>query len=295
MPERGVNHREAAYAALNHGNPSHIPRGELFLSRTFLDVFFLEEIGDYVGQVASAANLLDLSVVGIDLNEEWSRSLLKDGAFGRLKEFFTVGIINGPVFRFISRHGFRKAMVFTRKNPQVLTEISLGLLQDIRDICKQAQQNSLSGLLLADDIAGNRGLLFSYDDFATTILPLYKQVADIIQKQNLCAFFHSDGDTRAIIGSLAEAGYDCIHPVDNQAGLNLYELKNIIGSKVSFMGHIDIITWDYERIVREIRKAETEFSFGGLILGSTSGLSMKTVSKKLSALYPQWQSREEKE
>jgi hypothetical protein len=280
--------------ALNHGKPSHIPRGELFFSRKFLDVFFPRSQGDYAGQVASAASLLGLSVVGVDLNEECSRSLMKDGAFGRLKNLFTVGNINGPVLHAISKLGFRKAMVFIRKDPRVLTEISLDLLQDIRSVCKLARQNGLSAILLADDIAGNRGLLFSYDDFTKTILPMYKQVADTIKKQKLCAFFHSDGDTRAVIGSIAEAGYDCIHPVDSQAGLNLYDVTGSIERKVTFMGHIDIITWDYTRIVQEIRNAETEFSSGGLILGSTSGLSMKTVSKKLSALYPQWQSGEEK-
>ena len=79
--------------------------------------------------------------------------------------------------------------------------------------------------------------------------------------------------------------------IDNQAGLNLYELKNTFENKVSFMGHIDIITWNDERIAQEVNNAEKMFKEGGLILGSTCGLSMKTVSNKLSALYPQWQRR----
>jgi len=46
------------------------------------------------------------------------------------------------------------------------------------------------------------------------------------------------------------------------------------------------MTWDDERINQEINKAEKSFNEGGLIIGSTCGLSMKTVSKKLGALYP---------
>jgi len=270
---------------------SRLPRGELFFSRKFLDVFFPEFQGDYVGQVVSAAQLLGLSVVGVDLNEEWSRSLLREGNYGRLREYFTVGYINGPVLCAISQLGFRQAMVCIKRDQQTLLDVASSLLKDVDEKCRLARENDLSAVLLADDIAGNTGLLFSYNDFVTAILPLYRQIAGTIRSNGLHAFFHSDGATKAIIEPLMDAGYDCIHPIDNQAGLNLDELKNTFENKVSFMGHIDIITWNDERIAQEVNNAEKMFKEGGLILGSTCGLSMKTVSNKLSALYPQWQTR----
>jgi hypothetical protein len=286
-----VNNRENVAAALRHQSMSHLPRGELFFSRKFLDVFFPDFQGDYVGQVASAAQLLGLSVVGVDLNEEWSRSLLREGNYGRLREYFTVGYINGPVLRAIAQLGFRQTMVCIKKDQQTLLDVASRLLKDVEEKCRLARKNDLSAVLLADDIAGNRGLLFSYNDFATAILPLYRQIAGTIRSNGLHAFFHSDGATKAIIEPLIGVGYDCIHPIDNQARLNLYELKNTFENMVSFMGHIDIITWNDERIAQEVNNAEKMFKEGGLILGSTCGLSMKTVSNKLSALYPQWQGR----
>jgi uroporphyrinogen decarboxylase len=182
-------------------------------------------------------------------------------------------------------------MVCIKKDQQTLLDVTSSLLKDVEEKCRLARENDLSAVLLADDIAGNGGLLFSQDDFTATILPLYKQIAGLIKANGLFAFFHSDGATKAIIELLIDAGYDCIHPIDNQAGLNLYELKNTFENKMSFMGHIDIITWNDERIVQEVNNAEKMFKKGGLILGSTSGLSMKTVSNKLSALYPQWMGR----
>jgi uroporphyrinogen decarboxylase len=286
-----VNNRENVAAALRHQSISRLPRGELFFSRKFLDVFFPEFRGDYVGQVASAAQVLGLSAVGVDLNEKWSRSLLREGNYGRLREFFTVGYINGPVLRAISQLGFRQAMVCIKRDQQTLLDVASSLLKDVEEKCRLARENDLNAVLLADDIAGNTGPLFSQDDFTATILPVYKQIAGLIKANGLFAFFHSDGDTKKIIEPLIKAGYDCIHPIDNQAGLNLDELKNTFENKVSFMGHIDIITWNDERISQEVNNAEKMFKEGGLILGSTCGLSMKTVSNKLSALYPQWQTR----
>ena len=292
MPEHGVNHRENVAAVLRHASPSCLPRGELFFTRTFLDVIFPESRDDYVEQLCRAAHLFDLSLVGVDLNEEWSRSLLRQGKYGRLREYFTVGYINGPVLRAIAQLGFKQAMLSIKKDRTTFFQVGSSLLEDIEDICRLAKENDLSAILLPDDIAGNRGLYFSYHDFAAAILPLYRQIASEIKKFGLFAFFHSDGDTRPIIKPLIEAGYDCIHPIDSQAGLDLYELKDAYKNMVSFMGHIDIVTWDDEKIRREINKAEKSFREGGLILGSTCGLSMKTVTEKLSVLYPQWRKRE---
>jgi uroporphyrinogen decarboxylase len=182
-------------------------------------------------------------------------------------------------------------MVCIKKDQQAFLDVASSLLKDVEEKCRLARENDLSVILLADDIAGNNGLLFSPGDFTEIILPYYMQIAEIIKANALYAFFHSDGDTRIIIESLIGAGYDCIHPVEAQAGSNIYELQKDYGGRVSFMGHIDIITWNDERIAQEVNNAEKMFKEGGLILGSTCGLSMKTVSNKLSALYPQWQTR----
>ena len=120
-------------------------------------------------------------------------------------------------------------------------------------------------IALADDIAGNKGLLFSFDYFANTVWPAYRAIGEIIKGNGLRAFFHSDGDMRKVIEFLLQAGYDCIHPVDVQGGLDPYALRKEFGERVTFMGHIDVMTWDAERIRSEINRAEKAFDKGGLI------------------------------
>jgi len=281
-------HGEAINNALRHYTPSFPPRGELFFARRFLDHFFPDPSGDYIGQVERAARLLGLSVVGVDLNGEPSRSLPGERNYERLMKYFTVGYINGPVLQAIAKLGFRQAMVCIKKDRRAFLESTWIHIKDIEEKSRLARDNGLCAIALADDIAGNRGLLFSYEDFTATILPLYKQIADVIKANGLFAFFHSDGDTTKIIEPLINAGYDCIHPVDAQAGLNLYKLNNIFRDRVVLMGHIDIITWPEERISREVNQAKNIFRDGGLILGSTCGLSLETISDRLNALYPQW-------
>ena len=47
------------------------------------------------------------------------------------------------------------------------------------------------------------------------------------------------------------------------------------------MGHIDLLAWNEDRIAQEIRRAEKEFKNGGLIFGSSGGLSLETAEARL--------------
>ena len=103
------------------------------------------------------------------------------------------------------------------------------------------------------------------------------------RQMGLRTFFHSDGDTRKVIDLLIKAGYDCIHPVDAAAGLNVFDLAKEFGRRVCLMGHIDIMGWTEEKIHAEIGAAEEAFRKGGLILGASCGISATTAAGRLDA------------
>ena len=57
------------------------------------------------------------------------------------------------------------------------------------------------------------------------------------------------------------------------------------------MGHLDLLSWDEQRISYEIEKAREEFSKGGLILGSSTGLSDRVLRRAILRLYPRLDER----
>ncbi len=284
-------HIEAVIKSLKRNPVDFLPRGELFISRDFLDRYFFEEEGAYTKQLERVAKSLNLSLIGVWLDSEWSDPLLSEMRYKDLQQYFTVGCISGPISRLIEKHGFLDAMVSIRNDASLFSNIATNLLRDVENRAELARANGFCAIAVADDIAANKGLLFSYDYFWDTVYPVYKEISTIIKGNDLFAFFHSDGDTRKIIDPLIEAGYDCLHPIDTLAGLNLYELRKEFGGRVSFMGHIDTITWSKEQIDKEINRAENEFRKGGLILGSTCGLSIETINDKLRTLYPGWKTK----
>jgi len=271
--------------ALRRANRGPVPRGELFISRTFLDHYFGRDRGAYSRQLAGAARSMGLSLVGIDLNHSPSLPRPSCEALKELEPFFPVGYIDGPIERLIEAHGFVTAMKSLKKEPSLFSRLAAGVLKEVEEAAGAARRGGLMAMAIADDIAGNRGLLFSPDYFADAVCPIYREIARTIGENGLSPFFHSDGDIRKIIGPLIEAGYQCIHPVDASSGMDIYDLRKEFGDRVSFMGHVDIMTWDAGRIREEVGRVESEFAKGGLILGSMGGLSMQVRPDALFALY----------
>jgi uroporphyrinogen decarboxylase len=281
-----ISHRERVLHALRHAGTDVLPKGELFLPVDLLDRYCPEQKGEHIKQLASVARLFGLSLLGVDLGEEGLYPLLAEKRFRQLDQFFTVGCINGPVSHMIGHLGFYEAMMSIRKVPRRLAELTAPLIKDVKKRCLLARDNGFCAVAVTDDIAANSGLLFSHADFVDIALPLYGQIAQAVKSAGLLLFFHSDGNIRDIIRFLIEAGYDCIHPVDAQAGMDLYEMKQDFDGEVSFMGHIDIVVWNPKRISLEIARAEGEFRNGGLILGSSCGIASDVSDEALATLYP---------
>ncbi len=204
---------------LRHNPVDLIPKGELFISRGFLDHFFEKFKKEYILQLQTAVESLGLSLLGVDLSPQWSQSLLWNRQYKKLEEYFLVGCITGPVAGLIETHGFFNVFLSMKKNPTLFSNRAATLLKEVEKKSQAARNSGFSAIAVTDDIAGNKGLFFSLNDFMKMVRPIYKQMAEIIKGNNLYAFFHSDGDITEIIPSLIEAGYDCIHPVDTQAGL----------------------------------------------------------------------------
>jgi len=285
-------HVEAVINALDRRHEEFLPRGELFIGSDFLDHHFPGHRGEPVKQLQQTAQSLGLSLVGVELNSEKSRALLSNNAYKELQEYFIAGYVNGPMSRLIEKYGFKKAMLSTRNDPSLFSHISIELTKDVENTARLAYNNGFKAIVLADDIAGKNGLLFSLHYFNDVILPVYGRIASILKAAGLYAFIHSDGDMRKVIDLIAEAGYDCLHPIDAQAGLDLSALRKEFGEKITFMGHIDMLGWDKTRISNEIKLAEERSTNGGLILGSTGGISMDISEDNLCLLYPQWKERE---
>jgi len=106
-------------------------------------------------------------------------------------------------------------------------------LEDIAGWCKTA----VDGIQFMDDWGTNLNLLINPQTFRELFKPLYKEYCDMIHAAGKFAFFHTDGNTRAIYGDLIEVGIDAIN--SQLFVMDIEELARLYKGKVTFWGEID--------------------------------------------------------
>ncbi|MDA8442947.1 MAG: hypothetical protein M0Z55_11310 [Peptococcaceae bacterium] len=137
-------------------------------------------------------------------------------------------------------------------------------------------ERGVSGIIIADDIAYNQGLMLSPRFLRKFFFPsLSRQVRQISQAK-LPAFFHSDGDYRSVLPDIVASGFGGLHCLDRNAGVTVADVRNTVGNRLCLWGHLDMqntnagvnsIALNHELAsIRELAQAQK------FILGTNSGI-----------------------
>ncbi len=124
---------------------------------------------------------------------------------------------------------------------------------------------------MADDFAGQNGMLISPRSYRKSLKPLHKEMFDYIHsKCDAKIFFHSCGAIRSVIPDLIDVGVDILNPVQvNASGMDSAELKQEFGKDITFWGGgVDTQTaFDEshtpEEVRRDVRRRLEDFMPGG--------------------------------
>lgn len=119
---------------------------------------------------------------------------------------------------------------------------------------------------LYNDMGYRNGLLFSPKSYMETHYEADSMMFDFFHSKGMKTILHSCGRVKELIPILAEAGLDCLQPLEVKAGMDLVELKEEYGDIISFMGGIDVRVMADEnpaRIEEEIKRKITAAKKGG--------------------------------
>ena len=111
------------------------------------------------------------------------------------------------------------------------------------------------GVWVYGDMAFNHGTFCSPEAYRELVWPDHKRLAEWAHANGMKMIYHSDGDVRAVITLYIEAGFDCLHPLEAKAGLDLRDLVERFSDALALFGNVDAIelsTNDPERIEEEI-------------------------------------------
>jgi hypothetical protein len=107
--------------------------------------------------------------------------------------------------------GWSEALRLTAGEPGAL---AAPLAEALHAALESARAGIAAGadvVLVADDLAGAAGPLVSPDFALDALLPCYHAIAAEVVSRGALAAFHSDGDVRVLMPSLARAGFSAVH------------------------------------------------------------------------------------
>ncbi|MBO3803619.1 MAG: hypothetical protein JTT11_07095, partial [Candidatus Brockarchaeota archaeon] len=96
------------------------------------------------------------------------------------------------------------------------------------------------GAYLFCDLGYKNGTFFSPKHYEQQLHPVFKKLCSYFRSRGMPVILHSCGCVKSLIPYFIEEGISCLEPLEVKAGMDLVELKERYGDKMSFMGGIDV-------------------------------------------------------
>ena len=117
--------------------------------------------------------------------------------------------------------------------------------------------------LLCSDYCYNSGPFLSPAMFDEYITPFLAMICKAGREDGLYMIKHTDGNIMPILNSLVEAGPHALHSIDPMAGVDIREVKRLVGHKVALCGNVHCAALQTGTDEEVIASAEYCLKYGG--------------------------------
>ena len=134
-----------------------------------------------------------------------------------------------------------------------------------------AADGLLDGFVIWGDVAYKKSMFFSPAYWRQYYKPWVKAIADYAHDNGLPVLYHGCGNVRQIFEDFIEIGIDAYNPLEVKAGMDVVQLRQQYGHKITFCGGSDIQIWetaDKQQIRKEVLYRLNAAKGGGLIFQS---------------------------
>ncbi|MFZ5647138.1 MAG: uroporphyrinogen decarboxylase family protein [Bacillota bacterium] len=294
-----------------------VPKGELLVEKGFIDEF-LEMTGENEKLKCQDAEIEFYHRIGLDLvciHYERPQGLHRKNikSYDNIKRyinegFFVFALLDGAFQTSMRELGFTDFLKMTAARPDEAVKEIRFFSQKLIPLIQQAAQEGAHGIIIADDIAYNRGPYMSPAIIKEFILPCWQEQVNAAGELNMPVFFHSDGNITDVLPAIVEAGFNGLQCIEPASGMDIKEVKDKYGHRLCLMGNIDPALLSrgsgmdtqpgsenqnhpsgcgsfkvLEKAVRNLVSAAAPG--GGFIFGSCSGLHAGLSPEKVRFMY----------
>jgi len=199
-----------------------------------------------------------------------------------------------PFLVYKNLRGDQQAMMDLVENPDIV-HYCLDRLFELAEIQTRRIYETIPDKVMityvAEDMGGQNNLMFSKKHIHTFLLPRMKRIIDLAHQAGAYVFHHNDGNCRAIIPDMIEAGIDVLNPVQwRSRGMEREGLKADFGDQLIFHGAMDNQYTLPFGSVDEVRQEVADNlrilgSGGGYILAPCHNIQPVTPPENVVAMY----------
>ncbi len=212
--------------------------------------------------------------------------------YRKLGKFITANVY-GPWECTWRHHGYEDSLMDLIAEPDMMQEI----FESVTDLTIATVQHMIDlgckpdAVWLAEDMGGTHTTLFSQKVYTKLLQPCHKKLADFLHANDIYFFMHSCGYVEPFLPFLIEAGLDVIQALQANTGMNVVNLKELYGDKLTFFGNISELSFKEgpEAIEAELReKIPAAMAGGGYIYHSDHSIppevSLETYQHAMAVL-----------
>lgn len=162
--------------------------------------------------------------------------------------------------------------------PELLHEEAEKMCQDAIDYDLRMLDAGLDGFILCSDYCFNKGPFLSPKMFAEFVTPYLARLIETIRDHGGYAIKHTDGNIMPILDQLVSTRPHALHSIDPMAGVDIREVKRLVGDKVALCGNVHCAamqTGTDEEVIASAEYCLTYAKPGGGYVFCTSNIPFK--------------------
>ena len=135
------------------------------------------------------------------------------------------------------------------------------------------KHGGLDGFALCSDYCLNTGPFLSPNQFSEFVTPYLARLIQGYREMGFYTIKHTDGNIMPILDQLVQANPHALHSIDPQAGVDIAEVKRLVGDKVCLIGNVScgmLDTGTDEEVIESARYCLKHGMPGGGYIFSTS-------------------------
>jgi uroporphyrinogen decarboxylase len=169
--------------------------------------------------------------------------------------------------------GMNEQLLELALRPELVTRLYAKQLEWTKVYIEQCLALGADVIHISDDLGENGRMIFSPTTFREVVKPVLAQEAAFVRARSPHLSLHSCGYFDDVIEDLIEIGFDCAHPFQESAGMDIPSVKARFGDRMTIYGGLDVRSTlpsgDRERIRRDIERVILPCKRGGGLIFCT--------------------------